>query len=258
MGGVLLLVFIPSCTKENPQNGEFSPTKKIHKIYSFNNDDEKHLVETWNWNGNRLESIDYYGATNQIESVEKFRYKGNRLFRIDWISHGYDSLLTRYSIFEYEGDNLTVITQYIIRQSDTLNYYRWNFAYQDEELSQITCKRKGSSSYSVIYNLTWDVGNLIQIVEGDTKFRLEYDSKSNPMCGRFSFYFEDADLLGNMIDGIGSHFSKNNCTKLTVESSHGNTYDIGYLYDEDGYPIKQSAIATAYGANNYFFYYEYE
>lgn len=260
--GAVLIVSMPSCNKENEeqQEGVFTPGKKIHKIYYSNKiNDEPRLSEEWHWNGDKLESIDYYTAYNgELSYKETFSYDGNHISRIDFNSNPYH--ITSYTNFDYEGNYLKTAKHYYTRDGETwIEDFTFAFSYQNEKLSQVLCDRYGSQSC----NLTWDGDNLSAVDEidkgrgGFINLRFEYDNKDNPMYGRIS---HEPWLIIEGIDfedyrgPYGSFVSKNNCVKCTDEK--GNTfYNIGYIYNEDGYPTQQTVTGKYIF---HIFYYEYE
>ena len=288
--GGFLLVFTTSCTKENdPQDGEFSPGKKIHKI-TFENVYDTVIREIWHWNGNNLSSIerfrygsiyyDDYGEIHSLESNEvrktnlEFKYNGRRVSRIDYLSED-STVFFKQSVFEYEGDRIKLIAYYgrykdlnVTTTTDTLFVnIKWDFAYQDEKLSQVV-ETNSLFIHNTVYNLTWEGDNLIQVeIVGDnsttsTVLLYEYDTKNNPWYGH---YDEEVDkcICAEMIyndkncPGFTSPtVSKNNCTKKISKWKQSQwVCNIGYLYDEDGYPTK--ATITENG-NSYNLYYEYK
>lgn len=273
--GVLLIAFLSSCTKDDPQNGEFTPGKRIHNIYIANpeNESERRLIEAWHWNGNKLESIDYYqlySSGNKISAIEKFTYNGDLLTRID---NDFNRNNIYYTLFKYENNKLAFVDQFNIQtytdiydsqqHIDTIKD-TFTLNYQDEKLSQIT--RFSSFSSPSTFRLTWENGNLNRIYydghkKEDPGYWFEYDSQNNPMYGRstVSYFrcFTGGRIDSGLLDTFGPFVSQNNCTKLGVNMHKDGTYDIGYLYDEDGYPIKQT-VFLGRADHYYIFYYEYE
>lgn len=263
MLGVLIFAFLASCTKENsqdnPQNGggTYNPEKKIQKIYMTDKyHEEKELIETWHWNGNKLESIDYYNFNKQIYGVEKFTYDGNCVTRIDYYRN---ENLEEYSLFNYENNVLASIDNYYYSNFDQeiIKDYTITLGYQDDKLSQVV-ENYANSSNPRIWQLTWDGDNITRIKSGNDENHglwYEYDNNNNPMNGRLFFDFVVC-LTGNTdkwdpVSYYGPFFSRNNCTKIIENLHKDGTYYVSYLYDEDGYPTKQMKGTTT-------FYYEYE
>lgn len=267
--GVLLLASMSSCTKDNPQNnpqnGEFNPGKKIRKIYiSYKSNQEPLLSEEWHWNGNKLRSIDHYRIIDD-ESIlayaykEEFTYNGNHISRIDYKNT--DQNRYYYTLFEYEGDCL----KSAMFSSTTKGTTTYEFMYQNEKISQII-RHYDYNREPSIYYLTWEGDNLSTINDepdkgGFSKERFEYDNKNNPMCGCLSYYpfdiFYPWYFEGYMGRNrpYGPYCSKNNCVADKYDKSGKTIYDIGYMYDEDGYPTKQTVTG-----NNFYrlFLFEYE
>ena len=108
---VLLVTAIASCTKDGDgvYDGVYNPAKKIHKCYYQDaSNEEKELQEIWNWDGSRLESIQYgHGVSQWAEYwTDSFTYEDNVLVRAD---RG-DEL---YADFSYRGGRLYKISTYL-------------------------------------------------------------------------------------------------------------------------------------------------
>lgn len=127
LGAVTLL---GSCEKD----GIYNPKEKISKMYSdytkSDNTVEKQLREDWHWDGNKLESIDYYRPVvagdnrgdNEFYYTAEFKYKGKRLQEIKQgnytFNYYYDgkhlskvevfheSELSEERVFSYDGNQL--------------------------------------------------------------------------------------------------------------------------------------------------------
>ena len=106
---IAICAVLVSCNKE----GQFNPKKKISKIsYSEMEKDEfwdgiswiteeeelipAYVGQVWNWNGKKLESIDYYDEDGMFVATDNFSYNGKCLSTISWSTGRYD--------FIYEKD----------------------------------------------------------------------------------------------------------------------------------------------------------
>lgn len=100
------------------QDGEYNPAKKIARIYeasSYQNDaysstTPKHLSEVWNWDGNRLTSIDSYEYTSStgkttFDYTTRFVYDGKKVSRI-YYGDNYETRIT------YNNDGYDKLTTY--------------------------------------------------------------------------------------------------------------------------------------------------
>jgi hypothetical protein len=292
--GGLLLAFTTSCTKEtDQQDGEFSPGKKIHKI-TFDGVcfyGSGISWEDWHWNGNELSSIEHYyyhDSYNIGKENLEFKYNGRRVSRIDCFDEDRPNVLSNQSVFEYEEDRIKLITRDIrsLNYTDTIFHNaKWDFTYRDENLSQVVLtvtidylNNTLNVHHNTVYNLTWDGDNLTQVEVRDSSTRsevllFEYDTKNNPCYGHYDLWVKQC-ICGGITLGtdygthlifdrgfIGPTISKNNCTKITWKINkqgqevYNEVCNIGYLYDEDGYPTKAT---ITHNSNSYNLYYEYE
>lgn len=282
--GVFLLVSVTSCTKDNPKE-EDKPVKKIQKVYV--SDDYtypvKELDQVWHWNGNKLESIDYY-FDGTISWSEVFSYNENRVSRVEATGNSY--FHSFYAIYEYEGNLIKTVNRcgsgnwgaftdtYILSYQDgklskidntyigpdkfmlsnkQVNPWGWIFSPNIVNcMDNITNQDVSRSGEIIIYQLTWTGNNLSRLTVNTNSrvdnYRFEYDTKKNPIYGHFGLGFlKEGGLLG---------FSENNVSKM-VEERENDVYNYIYQYDDDGYPT----MVTEYFENHaqtYYKFYEYE
>lgn len=283
--GMLILVSSISCTKDNPQE-EDKPIKKCEKVYV--SDDYtypvKVLDQVWHWNGNRLESIDYY-FDGAISWSEVFSYEENRVSRVEAV--GNSSYHSFYATYEYEENRIKAVSRcgsgnwgaftdtYILSYQDGKlikidNTYIGpeKFMHQNKQINplvwifspnivnrmekNVTNQDVSRSGEITVYQLTWTGNNLSRLTVNTNgrvdNYRFEYDTKKNSFYGHFGLGFlKEGGLLG---------FSENNVSKM-VEERENDVCNYIYQYDDDGYPT----MVTEYFENHaqtYYRFYEYE
>lgn len=103
------------------QDGEYNPAKKIARIYeassyqydTYSSTTPKHLSEVWNWDGNRLTSIDDYSYNSSTgkttnNGTTRFVYDGKKVSRIlgNYDDYDFDTRIT------YNNDGYDKVTTY--------------------------------------------------------------------------------------------------------------------------------------------------
>lgn len=267
---VLLAIFalasMASCTKE----GVYNPTKKIQKVYMSSYYSSKHLVESWNWDGNHLESIDQYDAIGNLYRTENFTYEENRVTRVDnyanscYTSYEYDGNYLKSSNF-YRGDDLVitasynyggnklsqmVITYYNYKKNDQPELAYLPFSTElneaiDKCITQVSANSIEKRTMVVTFQFTWDGDNVNQIISKVDNvvatIALQYDDKKNPLKGFHS-------LLSDMADDYNPStlFSKNNITTMVISYSPNDNDARAYIYEYNisGYPTKVSELTS--------------
>ena len=278
---VLVLASMTSCKKE----GVYTPTKKIQRVYASSFYASKHVVESWDWDDNLLESIDYYYSSGTLYRTEDFTYDGNRLIRVDdyaglcYTTYEYDGSHLKSSNF-YRRNNLEIAASYTYSENKlsqmVITYYNHlkggqsEFAYLpfSAELNKAIdkCFAKASADnmekrvMTLTLQFTWDGENIIKIVSKEDNttvtIGLQYDNKKNPLQGFHCLKSEMTDEY----NPAGIH-SKNNITAMVFYYSSGSDVLITYTYqyDTDGYPtmvLEQNSTDLFNYQNTT--YYEYE
>lgn len=270
-------LLMTSCKKE----GVYNPNKKISEIYTSitttprNPDEqpivlvEKYLSETWTWNDNLLEKIDYLAETGQIINTVTFTYDNKK--RITKVNMG-DS----YAEYSYTGNQLSE-AQYHLNGNLSQTF---KFTHKNGKISEIDittlenipeptdkstevnlmqfiipsqiCEsvenaQKGSRAKNGIkgtstakVNLTWKNGNVTESVyKDDTGFEEtfygEYDGMKNPYHGLFENEFTTSNL------------GKNNLIKNKRVNSDGEvpTIFVNFEFGKDHfYPLKSSTFTV--------------
>ena len=298
------LVFA-SCQKSE---GYYNPDKKINKIYesseiSYNiagqsstNTIEKHVTESWTWDGNKLQKIECYNDEGELEETDVFTYDGNVLTKIEWDNQGraefvYDGKLLKSMYFYLEGrpHSEAHVTQRDGKKITEFLTYAFAGRAEDskcahgrltamrllipemaaKDIAQNTealrsAKSKADTSEINILKLTWVGDNVTNMVmtSNSTDTRIEqiyaYDNKRNP----FKSY--SPNLLSPLT--MNEWGSSNN---PVLDSTHmtGSDYaEFGdhYTYEYDGeWPVMRifsREIVAPYGtaSNKQFVYYEYK
>lgn len=201
---VLLVTAIASCTKDGDgvYDGVYNPAKKIHKCYYQDvSNEEKELQEIWNWNGSRLESIQYgHGSSQWVEYwTDSFTYEGNVLVRVNRGNEEYADFTYRdgclYKIDTYIWSVLAVEYTFIYGDDNRLSEISAVYYFDDEEeasyekhlnplrlfLPQVICDRQEESRHrlasKVRGTLGMETGTISFTWSGDNISRVYYDLK---------------------------------------------------------------------------------
>lgn len=119
----VLCAALTSCEKDQP--GVYNPGKKIKKIY-YEYGGQKFLMQSWNWDGKLLTSVDYYDLEGNLLSTENYSYdKNNRIVRIQEGDENLD--------FSYENGKIQSAKYY---WANTLEE-SYDFIYENNKLSKI-------------------------------------------------------------------------------------------------------------------------
>lgn len=278
--GMLIVAFMASCTKE----GVYKPSKKVQRIYYSSSSDwgdvDKYLGQTWNWDGNKIKSIDHYTSSGNTSYTENFTYDGNRIVRVD------DYKNAEYTTYDYDGSHMKTVNRYYRNKVEqTLA-----FTYDNGKVSQILVtvydakkgeryltssvipffpekvnnainaiaeKASAKGVVTVNYQITWTGDNITKIIgsaEGEmVTMTFNYDSKKNPFQGFLSLSMGE--------DGMDSYYSKNNATQYMETDIDGDNYICNYTYQYDGNDYPTMCIETVADSDynySYTTYYEYD
>lgn len=252
--GMLIVVFMASCSKE----GVYNPSKKIQRVYFASSsswgDVDKYLAQSWNWDSKTLASIDYFNSNGDTRYTENFSYDGNRLTRVDVYKY------SEYCTYEYEGKYLKSSSYYYRNKMEASVTYTYEsgkltqmvvtyfgnkksesnilFAYMPIEprvansMKNFAEKAVNERGMTVVtYQVTWTDDNITKVIgtrEGNMMtLTYSYDSKNNPFKGFLNG--ESASL---------NFYSKNNVTREMEVDTDGDNYiyTYTYTYDGDNYP----------------------
>lgn len=253
---------VVTATTEKIKEGEYTPEKRINRVYR-DNGDGKVLREIWHWKNNILESIDHY-YSGGISWMEEFAYNDkNQIVRVEDFFNG------EIMEYEYNGSNISKATYY----DEGSIAMELNFKYSDNRISEIEFveydykKRsncllisEGNSpikmlltentyqvfekivnnpvnrNETVTIKLTWKGNNVskMEIRSGSWEEVVDYkyDDKSNPFRNYYNLYGP-----GEFDGEYYSTFSVNNITEERwVEKEDGDTYvwTRKYSYSYDG------------------------
>ena len=174
---IALPLFFTSCQKE--QEGVYNPKKKIERIYherylsytygyneTYEYVDPKHLSEVWNWDGNVLNSIDYFDEEGYSAERATFIYDGKRLSEIRISYDGEESY--RY-IYNYQDNLLSSISGYYADEQTPISTFQ--FTHSGKKITRIEhyeedySKRANSSFSPLHFTLPFMDANIIDQVE---------------------------------------------------------------------------------------------
>ena len=262
----LLIMAAGSCKKnENNENGNdnvttnegvYNPSQKIYKYYGWDSFDQvRELEQVWNWNGEKLSSIDYMEYDGTVYKTEYFTYDRNRLTRVDCDR--------TYLEFQYADGKLKKIIEYYDYELDvefTITHGSNNkismikMAYMEEKQAkkerlnplclflpeQVVGRYEGDRERRhfdrhakddgmeiVTIKLTWDGDNISKIyIEGEYSedgysetfsedYVLFYDNKHNPKCGFMNHDFPGLEVFS------ANNIVKYICTECELEYENG-------------------------------------
>ncbi len=256
-----------ACTKE----GTFNPKEKISKVYSSSKtvytigsnatttSVDKHLTQSWTWDGKLLKSINNYNNDGSLNYTVNFTYDGKQLTKIqnaatnEYCEMTYDgSKLTKWEVYDGTTLEMTATVTHDGKKVSKIDlvYYdtdKKNLGFINnitEMLMPIytpatakvlnTVATKGSSSESLTF--TWDGKNISKVEsvdeEGTLTIEYTYDEMKNPYQG-----FVMA-LMGYDYSGWGS---QNNVVSETSKYSDGESYTYNYTYEyDDKWPVTKT------------------
>lgn len=255
---IAVLALVVACSSCN-KAGKYNPRKKISRIYREGDGISKYMAEIWTWNKNKLDRIDHYSSSGNLNYTELFSY--NKKGYIERITSG-----SSYTQFTYDGNKLVKAQRYI---GGTL-YEDYEFTYKGSKLSKMTetyysnykgehdialfsplrlilpestCEKlnvfqakhntaKGTYTYST--EIEWDGKNISKVRHADTystdyyEVTFKYDKKNNPFLNLLDVYVTEDGTEG---------YSKNNVTEenyLEYEDGESYTDRFSYSYTYDG------------------------
>lgn len=290
---ILFPLLFAACQKE--QEGVYNPKKKIEKIYtrsSYINSDnlvvwsvERHLSESWDWEGNNLHKITYYDEEGQCRCHALFSYQGNRLSSIILMSDNNENLVTYnynyqnnfiYSIEEYFENEKTAVFQFTHtgKQITRITHTRYNqnkgllhsvspFRFLlpsldfDNQFAPISNSKNTTKDFlgTMVYDLEWDDKNIRRITINDDDnfcchYEYTYGDCINPFYNAF-FGMYDTQSSGDNLVNYTFPSSKNNI--LTIHYSDNENIEIkwgyNYLHDKKKYPVAQIKYMDDYIIN---------
>jgi hypothetical protein len=129
--GLLCLTVVAACVFtacDKNDLGVFKPKLKISNVYNETNG--HYLQEKWTWNNDRLEQVDYYRKSGNLDYTHIYQYENNRLSSIVMDNNHTD--------FVYDGKKLTNIYTY---EGDQM-IESYALTYNKNKLSHISLSKK--------------------------------------------------------------------------------------------------------------------
>lgn len=280
-----------SCDKtegiENDPIGVYNPNKKISKVYHDFMGGGKELSQIWNWDGNKLKSIDHYSVDEIIE-ISNYKYdEKNRVSRVynefgEYTDYYYDDDKLKRAIyntdqnqdiydFVYEQDkikeiNLKYCSERLSRTHNVsiepLSIFFTDFTLNNIKKSLNQICSKDNEEVEIRIELKWDGDNIQKIIvtEPDSEediamtITYKYDDKFNPYKNYSALYVEIYE------DGLASYiYSKNNVVEEIYNIEYegmpldeGSGYQYLYTYDGD---VPMSVVING---GSSVLYYEYK
>ena len=260
-------LLLTSCQKD--KEGVFNPKHKIARIYTEDTNGDKELSETYFWNKDVLERIEYA----ESDEVLKFEYnKNNQIIKVNALS---SNELVYFADVTYKNGQYDNVSIHV--RGETEFVLTFSFTYSKKKIKTMKLKvpledifgNLGEKSYplfnrimslfmpatlpldmviksmdskqdptwdlEVTYTFDWNGDNVAKMNAGNISISFSgYDKKLNPFQGfTVSQSFNPINL------------SKNNPAKLTYNIS-GEISSINYAYTYDGdVPVK--VVATILG-----------
>lgn len=226
-----LVCLFGSCKKD----GVYNPGDKISALYHYScryhqeldnwghyfatdsTISPKRVLEKWNWNGNKLQNIEYYDNSNQKATASykmNFEYDGNRLIKVT--KSGIATSKFRIE-FEYDGDRI-----------DKMNIFEGGsltqtiaFSFDGKKLQKVTWtmdgdKKSDPANCEVIDNLVWR--NLIPGIGQSARLMEKMTRNAKSAKGERTYTFE-YEWKGDNISHLTQHFGDQSETfKFTYDN----------------------------------------
>ena len=261
-------------------DGVYNPAKKIAECSYWDKWDESWILEeSWNWENNKLKSIDHMSYYGEVSWSENYVYQGARIIRVERdddarymefsytdgritkASYYYDGQLKEEFKFKYSGERLSEIegTNYDGYKSSSDEHGWWLLPKHDRNVTD-------GEPEQVVAKITWQGENISKIsasfeeeivedyyvytLKSYVEYTMEHDAKNNPKKGFLNIYsFRNDD------ESLSAFFNKNNITKgkyyyeakyydedgiCVYEDTHTEEYEYSYEYDQTGFPIERT------------------
>lgn len=282
---VICMALFVSCSKDSSSSssgdGDGTTTtvgKKINRIYrsidyqSWYSTDQgqtwidngheyvdNELRESWNWDGDKITSINYY-YNGEISDRDVFSY--NNSGQVTNISYYYENNLEGEFVLTYNGQ---LVSEFKYYEENNILEAAYEVIYSNNKPSRINCtyatddyKNMSKHGKEILYKLfnidindmtpkdgvlpytliTWTGNNMTRIVNcyENTEYSTHtytYDSFGNPYHG------------GNALMALGFYesngLSQNNVVTALHEYNDGETESYTYFYNYyDNYPMEKS------------------
>lgn len=271
---MLLLAASSSCDEEIIENGAYYPERKIIKMYENSwSGGEKMLFAVWNWDGDKLKTIDYYNYKGEIDYTEyyiynedgrigfvncpeleemiKYEYDGNKLSKAFYYEKG--SMETEYD-FVYEGNKIseigyTMSENDVKKDSKRMSFDPVSIILPKHDLVKIEkMARKNNlrkdEEIRIPIKLEWNEDNISKMsveitfenIKAGMSMEYKYDGMINPFMNILTLYPEET---------LNFECSKNNVTEIITtefigneEENMSNSYTTFISYTYNGkYPL---------------------
>ena len=277
---IAICAVLVSCNKE----GQFNPKKKISKIsYSEMEKDEfwdgiswiteeeelipAYVGQVWNWNGKKLESIDYYDEDGMFVATDNFSYNGKCLSTISWSTGRYDFIYekgklssieyyygdTKSAVYDitHDGKKISKITYTVINSVRGAEIHPLpscilglNLPTPKSKHSVALADPKGSTTYEFAFE--WNGNNVSNMVYTtplySARYSYTYDNKLNPFYGLWNEEAVEGEF--DIETGFSILMSKNNIAHCTVRDED-ESFDLDYTYTYQGnYPTSATMTYT--------------
>jgi len=245
--GILTLVLISSCSKDDNTESETSDTnsvllKKVVSKYGTNE-----LTSVFTYNGNKLTTVNYSDGDSY-----SFTYTGDLITKIEYFEK---NVLSEKDLYTYDsqGNLVTEIriegsyghrTEYIRNSDGTISYN----GYYGDVTSQKTFSTKGKLYFSngeIIKNESSDTAGSSTYEDVVT---YSYDTKNNPyknITGFDKIAISESfnDLFDDLESGITHNLLKEEWTSFNKLE---DTTTCTYIYDSNGFPKTSIVDGTSF------------
>jgi hypothetical protein len=231
-----------SNSNSTDDNGNTDNTLLKKEIVNFESGDG--WTATYSYYGNKLNTIDYGDG-----EYDKATYNGNNITKYEIFGAGY---LLRDVIFEYDSNNR------LIKTSER-SYNNWGteptietirmrqFTYETDNIINFQEYMGVTPVAGWTGSFTFQNGNLVRIVRGDSEQLTVFDSKNSPYKNILGM---DKLAMVDLADG-----PKNNLISYSYgyTSSVPNTNTTTYTYNENNYPVTGTTVGYHAKTTQYFY-----
>lgn len=276
---VICMALFTSCSKDEAASGNGGGTstvgKKISEIYEayeytsevsyddqltwhevYHNSYPSELEESWYWDGDKIERIDYYWD-DSVNSKDIFSY--NNAGNVSKISHYYNGEISYYMTFFYNDSQINKFEIY----EDGILYEAYELTYSGNKPIKAVCtyfnSKASDRKFSFMRNfphfknhseslqkdnlpyveITWTGNNITKIKEylpeGETyTANYTYDNKNNPYYGGNTLFAEVLfnEAVYSLSQNNVKYYSTSDGYERAVQYNYYNEYPMQLSYDE--------------------------
>ncbi len=244
----LCITFLNCSTESSGNPDEENMDSTLLKKIVYNKDTDDEYTEIFNYDGNKLTSIDYGDNTKNVYTYDD----NNHLVRDDFFSEG---VLEATVILDYNvNEKVATFTETFFETSGLSDRkYKHDITYNNDgtftDVVSVSYSNAEFESHRT-ETITLDGGNNISKIkteDDDFQISITYDDKNNMFKNVHAI--EVLNILSENEFGALIYGNTNNMTSYTESgASFNNKETFEFVYNEKGYPI--SAISTSIGESD--------